>query len=219
MYYENFEKLCKERGIRPADVSRGTGISTATLTSWKKGAYTPKSDKLALIASFFGVSLDYLMGVSASPLPKSPEWQDADEFEAELNERPESVWVPVIGRVAAGFRKIMNEEILGFEPVDYDLAESGRFFALRIAGDSMEPEIKKGSTAIVRCQQDADSGDVCVVTINGDEATCKRIQKTDNGIMLVSTNPAYPPRYFSAKDIKDEPVTILGRVMEVRTKF
>lgn len=219
MYYENFEKLCKERGIRPADVSRGTGISTATLTSWKKGAYTPKSDKLALIASFFGVSLDYLMGVSASPLPKSPEWQDADEFEAELDERPESVWVPVIGRVAAGFRKIMNEEILGFEPVDYDLAESGRFFALRIAGDSMEPEIKKGSTAIVRCQQDADSGDVCVVSINGDEATCKKIQKTDNGIMLVSNNPAYPPRYFSAKEIKDEPVTILGRVMEVRTKF
>lgn len=219
MYYENFEKLCKERGIRPADVSRGTGISTATLTSWKKGAYTPKSDKLALIASFFGVSLDYLMGVSASPLPKSPEWQDADEFEAELNERPESVWVPVIGRVAAGFRKIMNEEILGFEPVDYDLAESGRFFALRIAGDSMEPEIKKGSTAIVRCQQDADSGDVCVVSIDKDEATCKRIQKTDNGIMLVSNNPAYPPRYFSAKEIKDEPVTILGRVMEVRTKF
>lgn len=219
MYYENFEKLCKERGIRPADVSRGTGISTATLTSWKKGAYTPKSDKLALIASFFGVSLDYLMGVSASPLPMSPEWQDADEFEADLDERPESVWVPVIGRVAAGFRKIMNEEILGFEPVDYDLAESGRFFALRIAGDSMEPEIKKGSTAIVRCQQDADSGDVCVVSINGDEATCKRIQKTDNGIMLVSNNPAYPPRYFSAKEIKDEPVTILGRVMEVRTKF
>jgi len=219
MYYENFEKLCKERGIRPADVSRGTGISTATLTSWKKGAYTPKSDKLALIASFFGVSLDYLMGVSASPLPKSPEWQDAGEFEAELDERPDSVWVPVIGRVAAGFRKIMNEEILGFEPVDYDLAESGRFFALRIAGDSMEPEIKKGATAIVRCQQDADSGDVCVVSIDKDEATCKRIQKTDNGIMLVSTNPAYLPKYFSAKDMRDERITILGRVMEVRTKF
>ena len=217
--YEIYAELLKEKGVRTSDVVKATGISSSMFTDWKMGRYHPKHDKMLLIASYFGVSVEYLEGQTEERTPQRPQWQDAGEFEAELDERPESVWVPVIGRVAAGFRKIMNEEILGFEPVDYDLAESGRFFALRIAGDSMEPEIKKGSTAIVRCQQDADSGDVCVVSINGDEATCKRIQKTDNGIMLVSNNPAYPPRYFSAKDIKDEPVTILGRVMEVRTKF
>ena len=219
MYYENFERLCKERGIKPAEVSRGTGISTSTLTSWKKGAYTPKSNKLSLIAAFFGVSLDYLMGRSTSQIPKVPEWQDEDELEAEMDDRPDSVWIPVLGRIAAGFPNVINEETLGFEPIDYNLAESGRFFALRIAGDSMEPEIKKGATAVVRCQQDVDNGDVCIVAINGDEATCKRMQKTDNGIMLVSTNPMYPPMYFSSKDCKEKPITIIGRVMEVRTKF
>ena len=56
MYYENFERLCKEREVTPSQVSRGTEISTATLTSWKKGKYTPKQDKLQKIADFFHVS-------------------------------------------------------------------------------------------------------------------------------------------------------------------
>ena len=61
MYYENFEKLCIANGIKPGTVSKATGISTATLTSWKQGKYTPKSDKLQIIADYFNVSLDYLM--------------------------------------------------------------------------------------------------------------------------------------------------------------
>lgn len=61
MYYENFEKLCKKYNVTPSKVSKATGISTATLSSWKKGIYTPKQDKLQLIADYFNVSIDYLM--------------------------------------------------------------------------------------------------------------------------------------------------------------
>lgn len=60
MYYENFEKLLKEKGVRPSDVAKATGIKTSTLTSWKQDKYTPKNDKLSLIADYFGVSVDYL---------------------------------------------------------------------------------------------------------------------------------------------------------------
>ena len=61
MYYENFETLCKRDNVKPSDVSKTTGISTATFTSWKQGKYTPKQDKLQLIADFFNVSVDYIM--------------------------------------------------------------------------------------------------------------------------------------------------------------
>lgn len=61
MYYENFETLCKRDNVKPSDVSKATGISTATFTSWKQGKYTPKQDKLQLIADFFNVSVDYIM--------------------------------------------------------------------------------------------------------------------------------------------------------------
>ncbi len=67
MYYENFELLCKEKGVRPSTVSKETGISTATLTSWKQGKYTPKPNKLELIANYFHVPVDYLIaGKNAS---------------------------------------------------------------------------------------------------------------------------------------------------------
>lgn len=60
--YEIFEKLLKERGLRPADVSKGTGLSSTFFTEWKKGkAKNPNPQNLKKIADFFGVSLDYLM--------------------------------------------------------------------------------------------------------------------------------------------------------------
>lgn len=61
MYYENFDLLCKKNNVKPSDVSKSTQISTATLSSWKKGTYTPKQDKLQKIADYFKVSVDYLM--------------------------------------------------------------------------------------------------------------------------------------------------------------
>lgn len=62
MYYEKFKALCEARGVSPSAVSRATGIATSTLTEWKKGNYTPKTEKLQKIADFFEVSIDYLTG-------------------------------------------------------------------------------------------------------------------------------------------------------------
>lgn len=61
MYYETFRLLCEKKGIKPSDVSKATGISTATLTNWKQGKYTPKYPKLKAIADFFDVPVSDLM--------------------------------------------------------------------------------------------------------------------------------------------------------------
>lgn len=61
MSYEMFKKLCDRKGLTASDVSKATGVSGATLTSWKKGDYTPKLDKLQKIADYFQVSVDYLI--------------------------------------------------------------------------------------------------------------------------------------------------------------
>lgn len=60
--YEKFEKLCEQKGVTPYKVSKETGVSTATLTNWKQGKYTPKNDKMQKIADYFDVSVDYLTG-------------------------------------------------------------------------------------------------------------------------------------------------------------
>lgn len=60
--YEVFEELLKKHNITAYQVSKATGVSTATLTSWKQGKYTPKTEKLSKIATYLGVTVDYLMG-------------------------------------------------------------------------------------------------------------------------------------------------------------
>lgn len=61
MYYENFEMLCKINNVKPSQVSKSTGISTATLSNWKNGTYTPKQDKLQLIADYFKTTVDFII--------------------------------------------------------------------------------------------------------------------------------------------------------------
>ena len=103
-----------ELGLTMKQVADAVGVSEGTISKWESGNIgSMRLDKGLAISRVLSIDPRTLMG------------QSEEEYEAELDERPESVWVPVIGRVAAGFRKIMNEEILGFEPVDYDLAESG----------------------------------------------------------------------------------------------
>lgn len=62
--YVRFEELKKKSGTTSYAVAKATGITTTTLSNWKKGKYTPKQDKLQLIADFFGVTLDYLVNGS-----------------------------------------------------------------------------------------------------------------------------------------------------------
>jgi transcriptional regulator with XRE-family HTH domain len=59
--YKRFDELLKIRNVTPYKVSQATGITTTTLTNWKKGKYTPKRDKLQLIADYFEVNIDYLI--------------------------------------------------------------------------------------------------------------------------------------------------------------
>lgn len=59
--YEIFEQLLKQYGCKAADVARATGINQTVFSEWKKGKSNPKTDKLQLIADYFGKSIDYLI--------------------------------------------------------------------------------------------------------------------------------------------------------------
>lgn len=59
--YEKFAELLAKNNVTAYQVSQATGISTATLTSWKQGVYTPKIEKLMLIAKYFDVPITYFI--------------------------------------------------------------------------------------------------------------------------------------------------------------
>lgn len=68
MFYENFIRLCSERGTTPTAVAKAMGISTSMTANWKKGG-VPRADTLQKVADHFGVSVSYLLGVVDDPDP------------------------------------------------------------------------------------------------------------------------------------------------------
>jgi repressor LexA len=136
-----------------------------------------------------------------------------------LSKKTQARRIPVLGRVAAGVPLEMVEEVIDWEEVSEAVAASGAIFALQIHGSSMEPRILDGDVVIIPQQDDAESGDVVIASVNGDDATCKRLRKYKEGIELIPLNPSFAPMFFSNQDIAEKPVRILGKVIELRGKF
>lgn len=136
-----------------------------------------------------------------------------------LKESKKGVSIKVLGRVAAGVPIEAVEDIIDTEEITEELAKTGEFFGLQLHGNSMEPRMCEGDVVIVRKQDDAESGDIVIAMINGDDATCKRLRKYRDGIELISNNPSYEPMFFSNQDIQEKPVKIIGKVVELRGKF
>jgi Predicted transcriptional regulators len=61
-FAESFSRLLDSKGITPYRMYKDTGIPEATIGRWKNGKAIPHGEKLQLIADYFGVSADYLIG-------------------------------------------------------------------------------------------------------------------------------------------------------------
>ena len=200
------KQLRNERKINQRELAKYLKVAPSTISMYENGQREPNFEVLEVLADFFNVDMNYLLGKT-------------DKTTKLLIDKPQGLKIPVLGTVAAGIPISAVEDILDYEEVPQSWENQGEFFGLRIKGDSMKPDINNGDTVIVRQQSTANNGDVVIALVNGDDATCKKLQKTDNGIMLVSNNSEYSPMYFSNEEVLTKPVVIIGRVVELRRKF
>lgn len=196
-------EICNARGISGYKLCREIGVSPSILTDLKMGRKkTLSADYMNRIADYFDIPVEYLI---TGEIKKPAETQ--------------GIWIPVLGRVAAGIPMEAIEDIEDYEEITKERAAQGEFFALKVKGDSMAPRFAEGDVLIVRRMSDCNNGDIAVVLVGNADATVKRIKKTAEGIFLIASNPAYEPRYYSNHEIEELPVTILGKVVELRAKF
>lgn len=211
---QNIKMYMEDKGISRKEFCKRLGFAYSTVTDWLNAEKYPRIDKIEMMATFFGVSKADLVEphtATHSPAkPPAPSQQPRDK----------GIRIPVLGRVVAGIPIEAIEEVIDWEEIPQRLAASGKFFALRVCGHSMEPRILEGDVVIVRQQEDVDSGDIAIVMVNGDEATVKRVKKQEDGITLIATNTSvYEPHFYSNQEIRDLPVRILGKVVELRGKL
>ena len=77
--YEIFEQLLQKYGVSAYKVAKETGVTQSTLSDWKRGRSTPKSENMKKIADYFGVSIDYIMTGKENDLDKAPQLKPKDE--------------------------------------------------------------------------------------------------------------------------------------------
>ncbi|WP_288844170.1 LexA family transcriptional regulator [uncultured Megasphaera sp.] len=191
------------------EIAKTLGVSYTTFASWENGTNYPRIDKIEMLANYFKISKADLIENKYKP-----------HSTASANPPRVGVKIPILGEVVAGTPISAIENILGYEEITPEMAATGDFFCLKVKGASMEPKLFEGDLLVVRQQTDVDSNEIAVVLVNGDEATVKQIKKATSGITLIGYNVAvYPPRFYSNQEIQDLPVTIIGKVVELRRPF
>lgn len=206
MLGNKIKTLRKNRNLTQTDLANELNsqfnlkVDRVMVSKWETGFQTPVMYTVTCIAKVLGVSVDYLSGDKAT-------------------DGGSGIKIPVLGYVKAGIPIEAVEEIIDYEEISKELADKGEHFALRIKGDSMEPKISDGDVVIVRKQEAVENGQIAVVLVNGDDATVKKFFRNDNGIKLVSTNPSYDPFFYTPEEVDSLPVRVIGRVIELRSKF
>ena len=104
--------------------------------------------------------------------------------------------VPLVGRVAAGFPILAQENVERYISIPRAMIKSeGRYFALKVRGDSMiNAGIYEDDLVVVNSTNVAQNREIIVALIQ-DEVTVKRLVKAQEAVYLKAENPSYDDIY------------------------
>ena len=199
--------------IKPIELSEKTGIDKSKISSYMSGRYKAKQDGIYLLAKALNVSEAWLMGLDVPMQRITTNIQPLDK------ETKSSAIVFIYGTIPAGVPMECIEDIIDTEEIDSAMLKGGKqYFGLKIKGDSMYPEYLDNDTIILEKVDDCESGDDCVVMVNGNDGTFKRVFKNQNGIILQPLNNNYQPMIYTNEQIEELPVRVIGKVIELRRR-
>lgn len=197
------KQLREELGKSKAQVARELQIPYTTFVNYENEAREPNSEVLIMIANYFHVSVDYLIGRAenrhGNSLPVS-----------NLVPLKHIIKVPIIGRIACG-SPILAEQ--NYEGQTFCPDEVNADFALRCQGDSMiDANIQDGDIVFIKETPEVENGEIAAVVV-GEEATLKKVYYHGDTVTLIPANSSYEPTVFKKDEIND--IRICGKAVAV----
>lgn len=186
----------EKSGKSDAEIAREVGVDRSTVTRWSRGIVRKVSKEVM-------ERLSTLLGYNIEPLLKGMDI---------------TMHMPVLGYVKGGYNLFAEENYLGEEDATLREKRNADYY-LKVEGNSMNGiGIMDGSLVLVQQRDHLENGDIGVVMV-GDEVTVKRVIFKKDMLILEAANPDVKNRYFTAKEVKDLPVKIIGKVISVKTYF
>lgn len=192
MFWERFTALCAAKGVKPTPAGLQMGLSKGTISYWKRKYLSgvdavPDSSTMRVIADYFDVPIDYLLG-RADDAAKEAASLSRAAIDKSVTE------IRVYGTIPAGIPVEAIEDAVGTEDIPTSWLDGHReFFALQVKGDSMYPQYLDGDVVIFRKSSTCETGDDCVVYVNGSDATFKRVRRGGGRLAEhMSSQPGVP---------------------------
>lgn len=201
MIGNRIKQLRSENNLTQKQLADKLHVGKTTISNYETGYSQPDIEAQNILADIFDVSVDYLLGRDTSK-----------------SKNKDYITINVYGKVPSGIPIEAIEDIEDTEDLSLkDYQASKDYMGLVVDGDSMYPKYLKGDTIIIEVTPQCESGEDCVVYVNGYDATLKTVIINDNGtITLRPINTAYPPKTYGPQD---DPIKILGVVKEIRRKI
>ena len=148
--------------------------------------------------------------VSGGCKPRGIDGDRADPPAKAIPVEAQALELPVMGRIAAGVPIEAISEVSHTVAVPGQmLSGAGDHYALEVKGDSMiDAGINDGDVVVIRETNKAETGEIVVALVEGQEATLKRFRQNGNAIALEAANPAYETRVY-----RDDQVKVQGRLV------
>lgn len=184
-FVSTLNKLMEINKTSNIALGKEVGVSDAAVAKWRKGEASPSLDNAMLIAKYYDVSLDELVG---NKLSLGGHYR-----------------IPILGDVSAGrmaLSSLFTGEYLTVDDDDLDGYSREECYALEVNGTSMEPEFPDGFYIIVHQQKFCSEGDYVIVLdeTTGDN-TFKKFTRKDDRIELLPLNPVYKKLVYKKQDI------------------
>ena len=201
MIGNRIKQLRTENNLTQKQLADKLHVGKTTISNYETGYSQPDIETQNILADLFDVSVDYLLGRDNTK-----------------SKNKDYITINVYGKVPAGIPIEAIEDIEDTEDLSLkDYNPTKEYMGLVVDGDSMYPKYLKGDTIIIEVTPCFESGEDCVVYVNGYDATLKTVIKNPNGtITLRPINTAYSPKTYGPND---ETIRILGVVKEIRRKI
>ncbi len=210
-FSKRFSELIKNSSIDISQLAKMLGIkSKSTIYRYMNGEMAPKVPTVKYASDIFNVNPLWLMGYDA-PKYNNEKTKKLDNLVSPIN---------ILKTIKSDYDYLAPENIVGTINVEKSLVGNGEdYFALKIKGDSMSPILMENDIAIIKKQENFESGNIVVAIVNHNEATIRKVRKNDTSILLQSFNPNYEPIVFTYDEMKTIPVTIIGVVKQLKREF
>lgn len=196
MLSEELKKMRESKGLTQNELAKKLNLSRSAIGMYEKGERNPNFETLELIADFFNVRIDDLIGRKNTTY-LAPQIAT------------ETVTFPVIGEIAAGYDNIALEDWSG-ETVEIPFSYlKGRkredYFVLSVKGNSMYPKYINGDKVLILKQNTLNrSGDIGAIMYEDELATLKKVEyvKGEDWLRLIPINPEYEPKTIQGEDLE-----------------